>query len=219
MILLATDDVLPELLPPRGYVGSDELRLLPDRSRADSGTARHGDGGDEPSPARTLVSRAVAEALAGRHPDALALLAEAEATLEDGDGSARLLVYVNRAQVLLETGDLVAADEAAAAALRLARREREDHWAALAGLSAALVHLARGRRNEARTRLGGAVRQFARDGDALRQLQCHFLLGEIAYLAEDPIRAGSHYRDALGIARAAREQAWIELLTLRFEHR
>jgi tetratricopeptide (TPR) repeat protein len=219
MILLATNDALPELFPPRGYVGPGELRLARDRSGADSGTARHGDGGGEPNPARTLVSRAVAEALAGRHPAALALLADAEAALEDGDTSARLLIDLDRAQVLLETGDLAGADEAAAAALRLARREREDRWAALAGLSAALVHLARGRRNEARSRLGEAVRRFARDGDALRQLQCHYLLGEIAYLAEDPIRAGSHYRDALGIARTAREQAWIELLTLRFEHR
>jgi tetratricopeptide (TPR) repeat protein len=219
MILLPANDALPELLPPRGYVGSDELRLVHDRSGADSGTARHGDAGAAPRAARTLVSRAVAEALAGRHPAALALLAEAGAAFEDGDGSARLLVHLNRAQVLLETGDLAGADEAAAAALRLARREREDRWAALAGLSAALVHLARGRRNEARARLGEAVRQFARDGDALRQIQCHYLLGEIAYLAEDPIRAGSHYRDALGIARGAREQAWIELLTLRFEHR
>jgi tetratricopeptide (TPR) repeat protein len=219
VVSLLQVDVLPELLPPRGYVGSDELRLVRDRSGADSGTARHGDAGDAPNPARTLVSRAVAEALAGRHPAALALLAEAEAALEDGDTSARLLIDLDRAQVLLETGDLAAADEAAAAALRLARREREDRWAALAGLSAALVHLARGRRNQARTRLGEAVRQFARASDALRQLQCHYLLGEIAYLAEDPIRAGSHYRDALSVARAAREQAWIELLTLRFEHR
>jgi hypothetical protein len=50
-------------------------------------------------------------------------------------------------------------------------------------------------------------------------VQCHYLLGEIAYLGEDPIRAGAHYRDALAIARAAEAQEWIELLTLRFEHR
>lgn len=219
MILLPMNDVLPELLPPRGYVGPDELRLDRDRSGAQNGTPGDAGAGDEPNSARTLVSHAVAEALAGRHPAALALLAEADAALADGDASARLLIEVNRAQVLLETGDLARADEAAATALRLARREKEVRWAALAGLSAALVHLARGRRNEARARLGEAARLFARGGDALRQLQCHYLLGEIAYLAEDPIRAGSHYRDALGIARDAREQAWIELLTLRFEHR
>jgi tetratricopeptide (TPR) repeat protein len=130
-----------------------------------------------------------------------------------------LLLSVNRAQVLLETGDLPGAEELALAALRLARRERNDRWAALAGLSVSLVQLARGRRNDARARLGEAVRLFARAGDARRQVQCHYLLGEIAYLGEDPIRAGAHYRDALGIARAAHEQAWIELLTLRFEHR
>jgi tetratricopeptide (TPR) repeat protein len=199
-------DALPELLSPRGYVAPDEVPRDPTREA-------------EPNAARTLIARAVTEAVAGGHPAALALLAEAEAALADGDRSARLLLAVNRAQVLLETGDLAGADGAAAAALRLARRERQDRWAALAGLGAALVHLARGRRNDARTRLGEAVRLFARDGDALRQLQCHYLLGEIAYLAEDPIRAGSHYRDALGLARAAHAQAWIEFLTLRFEHR
>ena len=206
MDTILPSDTLPELLPPRGYVTPDEVPR--DLARE-----------PEPDAARTLVSRAVAEGLAGSRPTALALLAEAEAALADGDGSTRLLLAVNRAQALLESGDLAAADDEAAAALRLARRERQDRWAALAGLSAALVHLARGRRGEARRGLGEAVRLFARDGDALRQLQCHYLLGEIAYLAEDPIRAGSHYRDALGIARSVHEQAWIELLTLRFEHR
>jgi ATP/maltotriose-dependent transcriptional regulator MalT len=166
-----------------------------------------------------LVARAVERALAGRLAEALTLLDEARSAAVGADAPVRLMVALNRAQALLESGDLAGADDEAAGALRLARHERRDRWAALAGLSAALVHLARGRRNQARTRLGEAVRQLARDGDALRQLQCHYLLGEIAYLAEDPIRAGSHYRDALGIARAAREQAWIELLTLRFEHR
>jgi len=206
MIVLPTNDPLPELLPPRGYVAPDELGDSGEGPRADSG-------------ARALVSRAVEAALAGDHAAALALLDEAAGAPAGGDASARLLLDLNRAQVLLETGDLAGADGAAAAALRLARRERQDRWAALAGLSSALVHLARGRRNDARTRLGEAVRLFARAGDALRQVQCHYLLGEIAYLGEDPIRAGSHYRDALGIARAVHEQAWIDLLTLRFEHR
>lgn len=207
MTIVATmNDLLPELLPPRGYVAPDELLPADDRAGASS-------------EAHALIARAVAEALNGRASAALALLDEAGAATEAGDASARLLLDINRSQLLLESGDLAGADEAAAAGLRLARRERRDRWAAFAGLSAALVHLARGRRNEARTRLGEAVRLFARGDDAVRQVQCHYLLGEIAYLGEDPIRAGSHYRDALGIARAAREQAWIDLLTLRFEHR
>ncbi|HKP74719.1 MAG TPA: hypothetical protein VJT67_04215, partial [Longimicrobiaceae bacterium] len=107
----------------------------------------------------------------------------------------------------------------ATAALRLARREKQDGWVALATFGSALVALARGRRAGARTRLGEAVRLFARSGDAMRQVQCHYLLGEIAYLGEDPIRAGAHYRDGLAVARAAGAQVWIELLTLRFEHR
>jgi len=82
-----------------------------------------------------------------------------------------------------------------------------------------LAQLARGRRNEARARLGDAARLFARFGETLRRIQCHYLLGEVAWMGEDPIRAGSHYRDALAVARPAGEQAWIELLTLRFEHR
>jgi len=200
-------DLLPELLPPRGYVHPDEVA-----SAGDPSLARR-------EAAVELVARAVERALAGLSAEALTLLDEARAAVAGADAAVRLMVALNRAQALLESGDLAAADDEAAGALRLARHERRDRWAALAGLSAALVHLARGRRNEARVRLGEAVRHFARDGDALRQLQCHYLLGELAYLAEDPIRAGSHYRDALGIARAAREQAWIELLTLRFEHR
>ncbi|HEV7590778.1 MAG TPA: hypothetical protein VGO40_21895 [Longimicrobium sp.] len=204
---LAAHDLLPELLPPRGYVRPDEVAPAGDPSRA----------GREAACA--LVSGAIDQALGGLPSESLVLLDEARSAAAGADASMRLMVALNRTQALLESGDLAAADDEAAWALRLARRERRDRWAALAGLSAALVHLARGRRNHARTRLGEAVRQFARDGDALRRLQCHYLFGEIAYLAEDPIRAGSHYRDALGVARAAHEQAWIELLTLRFEHR
>jgi ATP/maltotriose-dependent transcriptional regulator MalT len=189
------------------------------RSGADSGAPPTSSSDAARTHARTRVSRAVNDALAGDYRAALASLDEAGHALQPGDAAARLLILLNRAQALVETGDLAAADEAAAEALRLARRERVERWIALASLSIALVHLARGRRGEARNRLGDAVRQLARDGDALRQIQCHYLLGEIAYLAEDPIRAGSHYRDALGVARAAREQEWIDLLTLRFEHR
>ena len=199
-------DALPELLPPRGYVSPGEVRSPGDVT------------GAEPDSAGELVSRAVAEALAERHGAALALLDDAGAAA-GGDASARLLVTLNRAQALLETGDLATAEDEAAAARRLARREKQDRWVALAGLCAALVHLARGRRGDARSRLGEAVRLFARSGDALRQVQCHYLLGEIAWTGDDPIRAGAHYRDALAIARPAGEQAWIELLTLKFEHR
>ena len=44
-------------------------------------------------------------------------------------------------------------------------------------------------------------------------------LGEIAYDGEDPIRAGAHYRDGLGLARTAGAVGTVELLTMRFEHR
>jgi tetratricopeptide (TPR) repeat protein len=219
LMLILPTDVLPELLPPRGYVAPDELLPTAGRSGADLETPPHAPAAAEPGAARSLISRAVVSALAADYPAALARLDEAEAATDGGDAAMRLLLAVNRAQVLLETGDLPGAEELASAALRLARRERNDRWAALAGLSVALGQLARGRRNDARARLGEAVRLFARAGDAQRQVQCHYLLGEIAYLGEDPIRAGAHYRDALGIARTAHEQAWIELLTLRFEHR
>jgi hypothetical protein len=172
-------------------------------------------GGDS----RTLVNRAIAAALAGDADAASDLLAAAEDAIAPGDELARLLVLANRAQLLLDAGDLSAASRVAADALRLARREKQDYWAALAGIPVSLAHLARGRRNAARAQLGDAARLFARYGDALRQVQCHYLLGEVAWSGEDPIRAGTHYRDALAIARPAGAQAWIELLTLRFEHR
>jgi tetratricopeptide (TPR) repeat protein len=206
MIELATD-ALPELLSPRGYVTPAEVAPAGHPTRA---------GHDA---ACALVDRAIGEALASRPAAALALLDEAAAAAMGASAAVRLVVALNRAQALLECGDLSGADEEATKALRLARHERSERWAGLASIGLALVHLARGRRNDARTRLAEAVRQLAREGDPLRRLQCHYLLGEIAWLAEDPIRAGAHYRDALGLARAAREQAWIELLTLRFEHR
>jgi len=199
-------DALPTLLPPRGYVAPDEVRAGGGPSHA------------LPDSVATPVLRAIAEAMDGRHDAALALL-EDVSPLTRGDAAADLLVLLNRAQLLLETGDLARADGEATTALRVARREKREHWIALASLCAALVHLARGRRADARSRLGEAVRVFARTGDALRQVQCHYLLGEIAYLGDDPIRAGAHYRDALGLARPAGEQEWVELLTLRFEHR
>ncbi|HEX8903537.1 MAG TPA: hypothetical protein VF771_01705 [Longimicrobiaceae bacterium] len=196
-------DTLPELPPPRGYV--HVVALIPAESISQA--------------VREGIQRAVEAGLAGEPGRALEDLAAAEAALDSGDHFGRLLVLVNRSQALLDAGDLDGAAREAAAALRLARREKQEYWIALASLAAALAFLARGRRNEARTRLGDAVRSFARAGDALRQIQCHYLLGEVAWIGEDPIRAGSHYRDALAIARAAGAQEWIELLTLRFEHR
>jgi tetratricopeptide (TPR) repeat protein len=199
-------DALPDLLPPRGYVAPEEVRAADGRSGAVRDSVA------------THVLRAIAEATDGGHAAALAMLEEASA-LARGDAASDVLVLLNRAQLLLETGDLARAADEAAAALRVARREKRERWVALASLGAALVHIARGRRAAARSRLGEAVRLFARTGDALRQVQCHYLLGEIAYLGDDPIRAGAHYRDALALARPAGKQEWVELLTLRFEHR
>lgn len=205
MLSSLSADALPELLPPRGYVAPDEVRAGGGPSHA------------LPDSVETFVLRAVAEAMGGRHAAALAMLEETSESARDA--ASDLLVLLNRAQLLLETGDLARADDEAATALRVARREKRERWIALASLCAALVYLARGRRAAARSRLGEAVRLFARTGDTLRQVQCHYLLGEIAYLGDDPIRAGAHYRDALSLARPAGEQEWVELLTLRFEHR
>jgi tetratricopeptide (TPR) repeat protein len=174
---------------------------------------------DGPARGRQRLNAAIALALAGDPSAALVELDAAEAEIGPDDAFGRLLVLLNRAQAWLERGDLRPASAAAADALRMARREKQEYWTALAGLSVALTHLARGRYNEARARLGEAARTFARHGDALRQIQCHYLLGEVAYIGEDPIRAGTHYRDGLAVARPAGAQAWIELLTLRFEHR
>lgn len=196
-------DALPELPPPRGYVpAAPPLAEMP---RDGSPAAR--------------INQAVVAGLAGETESALEHLAAAERALDGGDHLGRLLVLANRAQALLDAGDLDAAAREAAAALRLARREKQDYWVALASQGVALAQLARGRRNEARARLGDATRLFARAGDGPRQVQCHYLLGEVAWMGEDPIRAGTHYRDALAIARPAEAQEWIELLTLRFEHR
>jgi len=204
MKMMLAADLLPELFPPRGYVAPDEVLDA-------------ADGSDAAAELRMLVVRAVDVAIEERPGDALALLDRPQPGANNPAG--RLLIALNRTQALLESGELADADTEAAAALRLARREKRDRWVALASLAAALASLARGRRADARSRLGEAVRLFARAGDATRQLQCHYLLGEIAYLGEDPIRAGAHYRDALAVARAAGAQQWIELLTLRFEHR
>jgi tetratricopeptide (TPR) repeat protein len=135
------------------------------------------------------------------------------------DDADLVLLLANRAAALVGLGRLRKAEDAAAEALRAGRRLKDEPLTAVGGFALAMAHLARGRRADARTKLAEAVRGFARAGDVLRQVQCHHLLGEIAYDGEDPIRAGAHYRDALGLARPAGAVRSVELLTLRFEHR
>ena len=197
-----------ELPPPGGFVVYDSARA---RDEAPAPLARER--------VRAALNGGVEAALAGAHDDALARFDEAAAALEPTDHYGRLLVTLNRAQALVARGDLATAEDAAADALRLARREKDDYWTALAQLGLALAQVARGKRADARGRLGEAARAFARAGDAPRQVLSHYLLGEIAYLSEDPIRAGSHYRDGLAVARQTAAQEWIDLLTSRFEHR
>ncbi|CAA9294743.1 MAG: hypothetical protein AVDCRST_MAG68-1753 [uncultured Gemmatimonadetes bacterium] len=170
---------------------------------------------------RAEVNLGVIAALLGDADEALVRFAEAEAELHAGepDEWTLLLVQANRAVALVARNELAAAQGSAEAALKTGRRSRDDHRAALGGLALALAHHARGVRNEARHRLADAVRAFTRASDQLRAVQCHLMLGEIAYEAEDPIRAGSHYRDGLAIAREAGAAGLVELLSLRFEHR
>lgn len=167
-------------------------------------------------PHRAAVGLAAAEGIGGAYAACLARLDGAPPSPGDVDEA---ILLANRSAALLGLGRLGEAEEAAARALRIARRTRDEADAAIGFLALALAHLARGRRGEARARLGEAVRGFGKGGDVLRQVQCHHLLGEIAYDAEDPIRAGAHYRDALALARPAAMDAAVEVLTLRFEHR
>lgn len=168
---------------------------------------------------RAALGLAVAAGARGEYGAALEGIAAAEA-----EGGARgdadlALLQANRAAALAGVGRVGKAEDAAADALRAGRRMKDEQAAAVGHFALGLAHLARGRRGDARTRLAEAVRGFARTQDVLRQVQCHHLLGEIAYDGEDPIRAGSHYRDALGLARLAGALEAVELLTLRFEHR
>ncbi|HEX6368467.1 MAG TPA: hypothetical protein VF006_06035 [Longimicrobium sp.] len=179
---------------------------------------REGDAGPGPR-FRAALGLAVLKGLRGDYEAALAEIAAAEKAGPIVDDADLTLLLANRSAVLLGLGRLAKAEHAGAEALRAGRRMKDDHLAAVGGFAAALAHLARGRRNDARTRLAESVRAFTRAGDVLRQVQCHHLLGEIAYDGEDPIRAGSHYRDGLGLARSAGAVGTVELLTLRFEHR
>jgi tetratricopeptide (TPR) repeat protein len=176
------------------------------------------EGGSSALRRRAALGQAVC---AGVRGDFAAALEGIDAAAEEGtpDDADLALLQANRAAALVGAGRLRAAEDAAADAQRAGRRLRDEPLAAVGAFALATAHLARGRRGEARGKLAEAVRALHRAGDVLRQVQCHHLLGEIAYDGEDPIRAGSHYRDALGLARAAGAARTVELLTLRFEHR
>lgn len=176
---------------------------------------------DDGAPAarlRAALGRAVCTGVRGDFAGALEAVdaAAAHAAPDDADLA---LVRANRAAALVGLGRLRRAEDEAAESLRAGRRLKDDPLTSVGNFALAMAHLARGRRAEARTRLADAVRGFHRAGDVLRQVQCHHLLGEIAYDGEDPIRAGAHYRDGLGLARLAGAVDAVELLTLRFEHR
>lgn len=176
------------------------------------------DGGAPGQRLRAALGQAVCTGVRGDFAGALEAIRAAEEGASPDDADLALLL-ANRAAALVGLGRLRHAEDEAAEALRTGRRLKDEPLTAAGGFALAMAHLARGRRGDARTRLSEAARGFARAGDVLRQVQCHHLLGEIAYDGEDPIRAGSHYRDALGLARLAGAVDAVELLTLRFEHR
>lgn len=201
-------EALLELPPPAGYVRAAGWESYDEAPKGEA-WARFAEE----------LDTGIEAGLSGDGADALRRFDRAEAALPADEHYGRLLLGINRAQALLAADDAAGAEDAASKALKLARREKKAHWEALASLGLALVYLARGKRADARTRVSEAVRGFTRHGDRPRQIECHFILGEIAYIAEDPIRAGTHYRDGLAVARVAAAQDAIELLTLRFEHR
>jgi tetratricopeptide (TPR) repeat protein len=176
---------------------------------------------DDGAPAPRLRSALGLAVCAGVRGDVAGALDVIDAAMEGAapDDADLALLLANRAAALVGLGRLRKAEDEAAESLRAGRRLKDDPLTAVGGFALAMAHLARGRRADARTRLADSVRGFHRAGDVLRQVQCHHLLGEIAYDGEDPIRAGSHYRDALGLARPAGAVDAVELLTLRFEHR
>ncbi len=172
------------------------------------------------SRARARLGLALARAAGGDAEGAMRQAETAEAALlTAGDVAGALRARLSRAVLLVGLGRLREGGKQAREGLRDARRAKDAEGTAAALMACAVAALAGGARAEARAHLGEAVRAFARACDALRQVQCHFLLGEIAYEAEDPIRAGTHYRGGLGPARQAGWQDAVELLSLRFEHR
>ena len=198
--------------PPAGLPAAAALLLTGDLDGAEAAYRER----LEDEPHRAAIGLAAVVGVLGDHIRARAHIEDAGVGPSDLD---QAVADANRSAAHLGDGRLDRAERAAAAALRAGRRTRDEGVAAIGGLASALAHLARGRRADARTRLGEAVRGFARSGEVLRQVQCHHLLGEIAYDGEDPIRAGAHYRDALKLARQAGATAAVELLMLRFEHR
>jgi tetratricopeptide (TPR) repeat protein len=193
--------------------------LAGDLATAESGwTAAVDEDSGAPAAAAARLGLALVAALRGQPAEAAERLADVERA-HGPDDPLHVLARLNRASALAAAGRPAEGEAAAAEALRAARRIKSPALEAAAAFASALAALARGRRSTARSRLGEALRGFARAGDRLRMIQCHHLLGEIAYEAEDPIKAGSHYRDGLGLARAANAIAAVELLMLRFEHR
>ena len=219
-----------DTLAREGVALARRLRLPPEAALIESAAARiHAgrlddaemactealDGADGATRAAAGINLGIVAALRGDPDEALARFAAASPV----DEWTHFGVAINRAMALAARLELAAAHDAAADTLRLGRRSRNDYRAALGGIALACVHHARGTRNEARARVAEALRALVRAGDRLRIVQCHYLLGELAYEAEDPIRAGAHYRDGLSVARDAGVAPLVELLNLRFEHR
>jgi hypothetical protein len=192
--------------------------LAGDLAAAEAGWMAAADADAGAGAAAARLGLALVAALRGQPAESADRLADVERA-HGPDDPLHVLARLNRASALAAAGLSAVGEAAAAEALRAARRIKSPALEAAAAFASALAVLARGRRNTARSRLGEALRGFTRLGDRLRMIQCHHLLGEIAYEAEDPIKAGSHYRDGLGLARAANATAAVELLMLRFEHR
>lgn len=135
------------------------------------------------------------------------------------DVAAALLGRVDAAADERDAGELERAARTAADVLRAARREKSAYATPAALFVSGTIALQRGALDAARRMFSDALHTFTRHGDALRQIECAYLLGEIAYAGEDPIRAGALYRQGLVTAREIGAHDAVELLTLRFEHR
>jgi tetratricopeptide (TPR) repeat protein len=192
--------------------------LAGDVAEAEAGWSRQAGSEGGRGAAAARLGLALVAALRGDPEGAAGALAEVERA-HGPDDPLHVLARLDRGAALAASGRPAEGEAAAAESLRAARRVRSRELEGAAAFALAVAALTRGRRNVARSRLREALRIFTRGGDWLRQVQCHHLLGEIAYEAEDPIKAGSHYRDALALARAAGAAPAIELLMLRFEHR
>jgi tetratricopeptide (TPR) repeat protein len=192
--------------------------LAGDAETAEAGWVRGLETRADRQAAAARLGLALLAALRGDPAGAADALAEVERAYGPDD-PLHVLARLDRGAALAASGRPGEGEAAAAESLRAARRIRSRELEGAAAFALAMAALTRGRRNAARSRLREALRIFTRGGVWLRQVQCHHLLGEIAYEAEDPIKAGSHYRDGLALARAAEAAPAIELLMLRFEHR